>query len=104
MAGAKVLAMSHSRSKSANHIHYTSGLLGTLKWMGYWVASRAGNIGRAFRRHWHSEVRPALADQSDAVRERVGTALHHSGDAVASPTYDSLADAVRQRQLVDAHG
>ena len=96
--------MSRSRSKSAKHVHFTPGLFGTLKWMGYWVTSRAGNIGRASRRHWRSEVRPALADQSEAVKGRVGSALHRSGDAVASPTYESLADAVRHRQFVDASG
>lgn len=96
--------MSRSRSNSADHIHYTSGFWGTLKWMGYWAASRSGNTGRAFRRHWRSEVRPTLAEQSDAVKVRVGTALHRSGTSAHAPAYESLADAVRQRQPMEARG
>lgn len=94
--------MTRSRLHPADHVHYSSGLSGTLKWMGYWAASRSENARRALLRHWRSRLHPTLSEQSAAVKTRVSTVLHRpAGPSVSQ--YDSLADAVRQRQLMDAH-
>lgn len=96
--------MTRSRLHPADHIHYSSGLSGTLKWMGYWATSRSENARRAMLRHWRSRLRPSLSEQSDAVKTRVSTALHRPAGMKGVHSYDSLADAVRQRQLMDARG
>jgi hypothetical protein len=71
--------------------------------MGYWAASRSGNTGRTFRRHWRSEVRPTFAEQSGVMKEHVGSAFR-SGTSTHAPAYKSLADAVRHRQPVEVRG
>lgn len=94
--------MSRFRSQPADHVHYDSGLSGTLRWMGYWVSSRSANARRALLRHWRSYLRPTLAEQSTSVRSRVNTALQSSTGTQRTSPYATLADAVRQRQVLDA--
>lgn len=104
MIGETLSHMPRHRIHPADHVHYTAGFTGTLKWMGYWARSRSKNAGRALRRHWRFRLRPTLAQQSAAVKTRVETALHRSAESEPSRSYESLADAVRQRQWMDAHG
>jgi hypothetical protein len=96
--------MLRSRSQPADPVHYHSGLSGTLRWMGYWVSSRSANARRSLLRHWRAYLRPALSKQSTSVRSRVSTALQSSAGTERTSSYDTLADAVRQRQLLNTRG
>ena len=96
--------MPRSRTQPADTVHYDSGFTGTLKWMGYWTASRSANARRAILRQWRSHLRPALSEHSASVTTRVRTAIHESVGGHEAAPYNSLAEAVRQRQLMDARG
>lgn len=85
------------RFRSTSPVHFASGPIDMLRWMAYWVASRAVNLSRVLRQRWHGRVRPALAVR-EALAARVHTAPGASGHAPASLTpYSSLAAAVRER-------
>ena len=92
------------RSQLADHIHYHSGLSGTLRWMGYWVSSRSANARRSLLRQWRSHLSPALSEHSTSVKARVSTALQPAPGTERTTSYDTLADAVRQRQMLNARG
>ena len=96
--------MSRFRSQPADHVHYDSGLSGTLRWMGYWTASRAANARRSLLHQWRSHLSPALSERSTSVKARVRTALQPAPGTKKTASYDTLADAVRQRQLMNARG
>jgi len=96
--------MSHFRSQPADHVHYDSGLSGTLRWMGYWTASRAANARRSLLRQWRSHLSPALSERSTSVKARVSTALQPGPSTKETTPYNTLADAVRQRQMLNVRG
>lgn len=86
------------RFRSTSPVHFASGPIDMLRWMAYWMASRAVNLSRVLRERWHGQVRPALAVRREALAARVRTALGSSGRAPASlAPYSSLAVAVRER-------
>lgn len=86
------------RLRSTSPVHFASGPAELLRWMAYWVASRAVNLGRLLREHWHGRLRPALAARREALTARARAAL---GSSSRTPTslepYPSLAVAVRER-------
>ncbi len=86
------------RFRSTSPVHFASGPTDLLRWMGYWVASRAVNLGRMLRERWHGRLRPALAVRRESLTTQARVALDSSGRAPASlEPYTSLAVAVRER-------
>jgi hypothetical protein len=96
--------MTNRRSHPDDHVHFAPGFAGTLRWMGYWTSSRSANTRRALRQRWLTHVRPALGTLASGVRSRTTTALPRSPAAEGPRTYESLAEAVRQREWADARG
>ena len=88
----------------AHHVHFSSGFTGWIRWITYWVASRSTNAARTLVRYGHTRVLPFLAEQRALLIGRAKAVLGRAhGTATASP-YSSLAEAVRNRGLTDAHG
>ena len=96
--------MPNKRSHPADHVHFAPGLAGTLRWMRYWTTSRSENARRALRHHWRSHLRPTLTGHTAALKGRVTGPFYRADGAAAPHSYESLADAVRQRGWMDAHG
>ena len=78
-------------------VHFAPGPAGTLRWMTYWLGSRAQNAARALRARWSSEVRPALDAQRADLTTRARVALGRAESEGAGTPYASLAAAVRDR-------
>jgi hypothetical protein len=96
--------MPNRRPPHPDHVHFAPGLAGTLRWMGYWAASRSTNAQRALLHRWRSRLRPALIARSHTLRGWAVTALRRSEAPPAVHAYESLADAVHNRKWVDAQG
>lgn len=96
--------MPRNRSHPSDHVHFAPRLADSLRWMGYWVASRVANATRALRRHWQTRLRPALEGYGTVLLSRVRATLHRPARPSETQPYPTLAEAVRQRGLADASG
>lgn len=96
--------MHRRHSHPATHIHFTSGLTGWLRWLGYWMVSRAANGVRALHRLWHTRLQPLLSQHYQELTQRASTALNRTRGDQHPALYRSLAEAVRQRGFLNVRG
>lgn len=85
------------RFRSTDPVHFAPGAAGMVRWMAYWLASRAANGSRALRERWHRRLRPALNERGHTLSARARTAFVNDTASRQQP-YPSLSVAVREAQ------
>lgn len=90
--------MATSRSRPNMPVHFAPGPSGTLRWMGYWLASRVQNAARTLRARWTGDVRPALDARRADLTSRARGAIERAEAEGTTTPYASLAAAVRDTQ------
>jgi hypothetical protein len=96
--------MLRRRHHPADHVHFSSGFAGWVRWVVYWIVSRSINGAHVLARYGRTRVLPLLDEQRALLGGRVKVALGRAQDTAATSPYSSLAEAVRRRGFTDARG
>ncbi|MEP0548490.1 MAG: hypothetical protein ABJF88_16250 [Rhodothermales bacterium] len=96
--------MQRRRAHPADHVHFSSGFAGWVRWVVYWIASRSVNGAHVLARYGRTRVLPFLDEQRTLLVSRIDAEFGRVRDTTAAPTYSSLAEAVRRRRFTNARG